>query len=130
MFTEVIQPRFTETDALGHINNTVIPQWFEKARDPIFRFFTPDLDPKDWHLIIARIEVDYKAEVFYNAEVEIKTWFSRIGNSSMEVMQQVVQGDRVCAEGKAVLIHYDWNEKKPKAIDGELRMALEAHLVR
>lgn len=46
MFKEIIQPRFNETDALGHINNTVLTAWFEGARDPIFKLFTPDLDTK------------------------------------------------------------------------------------
>ena len=50
MFKEIIQPRFNETDALGHINNTVLTQWFEGARDPIFKLFTPDLNTKQWRL--------------------------------------------------------------------------------
>jgi len=39
MISETIKPRFLETDALGHINNTVVPGWFEGARDPVFRWF-------------------------------------------------------------------------------------------
>jgi len=129
MFTEIIEPRFSETDALGHINNTVIPNWFEKAREPIFRYFTPDLDPKKWALIIARIEVDFKAEIFVNANVEIKTWFERIGTSSMTVIQQVWQNNTLCAEGKAALIHFDWQIKKPKALDSALKAQLAEHLI-
>ena len=130
MFTETIEPRFAETDALGHINNTVIPVWFEKARDPIFRYFTPDLDPKDWHLILARIEVDFKAETFVNSPVTIKTWLEKIGTSSMSVVQQVWQNDVLTCEGKCALIHFDWSSKKPKAISDEIRSQLEAHLVK
>lgn len=36
-----IQPRFQETDALGHINNTVPAVWFESARDPCFASSLP-----------------------------------------------------------------------------------------
>jgi acyl-CoA thioester hydrolase len=129
MFTEIIQPRFSETDALGHINNTVIPNWFEKAREPLFRFFTPDLDPKKWQLIIARIEVDFKAEIFYTADVTIKTWLDKVGNSSMSIMQQVWQNDQLCAEGRAAMIHFDWQEKKPRAIPDTIRNNLMEHLI-
>ena len=59
MFTEKVIPRFSETDALGHINNTVLPVWFEAARVPIFKFFTPDLNPHNWKLIIAKVEVSF-----------------------------------------------------------------------
>ena len=46
MLVDTITPRFCDTDALGHISNTTLPVWFEGARDPIFRWFTPDLDPQ------------------------------------------------------------------------------------
>jgi acyl-CoA thioester hydrolase len=39
MFRMTVTPRFYETDALGHINNTVMAGWFEAAREPVFRFF-------------------------------------------------------------------------------------------
>lgn len=129
MFTEIIEPRFAETDALGHINNTVLPLWFEKARDPIFRFFTPDLDPKKWALIIARIEVDFKAEIFVNANVEVKTWIEKIGNSSMTVIQQAWQDGKLCAQGKTALIHFDWKLKKTKPINDTIRKQLTEHLI-
>jgi acyl-CoA thioesterase FadM len=38
MFKETIQPRFNETDALGHVNNTVLTKWFEGVVDPISQF--------------------------------------------------------------------------------------------
>ena len=43
MFTTPITPRASETDGAGHINNTVVPVWFEAGRREIFRIFTPDL---------------------------------------------------------------------------------------
>jgi len=54
MFSELITPRFSDTDALGHINNTMVPIWFEGARDPVFKLFMPELDPNNWQLILAR----------------------------------------------------------------------------
>ena len=86
MFTESFMPHFSDTDALGHINNTKIPDWFEGAREPIFRFFTPDLDPKNWHLIIAKIDVNYHRQLFFGQPVEIKTYIGRIGGASFDVL--------------------------------------------
>lgn len=40
MFTLSLTPRFYETDAFGHINNTVITGWFETAREPVFVYST------------------------------------------------------------------------------------------
>ncbi len=87
MLTEQINPRFNETDALGHINNTVLACWFEGARDPLFRLFTADLDPVQWRLILAKFSVEFHAELFYGQLVEIRTGVSRVGNSSFDVSQ-------------------------------------------
>lgn len=129
MFITHINPRFAETDALGHINNTVVPVWFEQARAPIFRFFIPDLDFKKWNLIVAKIEVEYRGELVYGPEVEIRTYLSRIGNSSMVITQEAHQKGKLCAQGNATLVHFDYHQKKSISIPDGIRKLLNEHLV-
>ncbi len=128
MFTEKISPRFSETDVLGHINNTVLPVWFEAARVPIFKFFTPDLNPHDWKLIIAKVEVSFVGELFYGHELEIKTSVEHIGSSSFVVRQEAWQQGTCCAVGKTVLVRYDFNNKCSQKLDEDEKTALAAHL--
>jgi len=129
MFKEKIMPRFTETDALGHINNTVLPVWFEATRTPIFRFFTPDLDPKQWKLIIAKIEVEFQGELFYGQEVEIKTAIRKIGNSSFVIEQSAWQHDEQCALGKTIVVRYDFDNKKAQVLSEQEKNMLSEHLL-
>ncbi len=129
MFKEIIQPRFNETDALGHINNTVLTQWFEGARDPIFKLFTPDLNTKQWRLILASISVQFKAELFYGLPVELRTGVSMVGNSSFEIHQEAWQQGRCCALGKAVLVQYDFDAKQKLLLSNEQKASLNAHLI-
>lgn len=128
MFTLTIQPRFAETDALGHINNCVLPQWFEQARTPIFEIFVPGLDIKHWKLILAKIEVEFVAELFYGTNVEIRTYIERIGNSSVQVYQEAWQNGKVCAKGRAVQVHFDHQIKKSQPIPDAIRAQLSQHL--
>lgn len=81
-FSLTIQPRFNETDGLGHINNTVMPVWFEAAREPIFAIFNPSLNLAEWNLIVAGFTIAYTSPTQYGQPVEIKTWISRVGNAS------------------------------------------------
>ena len=129
MFKEIIQPRFNETDALGHINNTVLTQWFEGARDPIFKLFTPDINTKQWRLILASISVQFKAELFYGLPVELRTGVSMVGNSSFEIHQEAWQQGRCCALGKAVLVQYDFDAKQKLLLSHEQKVSLNAHLI-
>lgn len=129
MFVEKITPRFSETDVLGHINNTVLPVWFEAARAPIFRFFTPDLNPHDWKLIIAKVEVSFVGELFYGHDVEVKSSIEHIGSSSFVIRQEAYQQEQCCAVGKTVMVRYDFENKCSVALSKTEREALSAHLV-
>lgn len=123
-----ITPRFSDTDALGHINNAAYATWFEEARRPFFKFFVPDLDPKKWNLIIARIEIDYLAQGSYQDEAEIKTQVEKIGNSSFVLIQEAIQNNKVICKGKSFLVHYDYQTEKSVLIPEEIKEKLKKYL--
>ena len=129
MLSEKLMPRFSETDVLGHINNTALPVWFEAARVPIFKIFTPDLDPKQWKLIVAKVEVTFKGELFYGQEVEIKTAIERIGSSSFVILQQAWQHGACCAEGKTVMVRYNFANKSSQPLSEEEKQQLTVFLL-
>lgn len=129
MFEEIIHPRFVETDALKHINNTVYPQWFEMTRTPIFRLFTPDLDANKWQLTLAHISCDFHNEVFYGLPVTIKTAIVKVGNSSIHVTQAAYQNDRLCCTGKSIIVHFNHQEKASMPIPDDIREQLNQHLL-
>jgi len=128
MFTEKLMPRFNDTDALGHINNTKVPTWFEGAREPIFRLFIPDLDPKKWQLIIAKIEVSYHGQLFFGQEVEVCTYISRIGGASFDVYQELWQHGKKCVSGIATMVNFDYKTQLSKKISDEIRLELSKHI--
>jgi acyl-CoA thioester hydrolase len=127
MLSETIKPRFQETDALGHINNCIVPAWFEGARDPVFRWFTPDLDVNNWHLILAKIDVSFHGELYYEHPVELRTYVGRIGSSSFDIYQEAWQHGEKCASGTAVLVHFDHDQKRSRPIPEEIRQLMEPH---
>ena len=128
MFTETIQTRFSDMDGLGHINNAMIPVWFEGARDPIFKMFMPDLDLSGWSLILAKINVDFHQETHYGQPVEVRSFIARIGRSSFDVYQEIWQDGAITASGTAVMVHFDYQSKSSKRIPDEIKAQLEAHL--
>lgn len=125
MLQETITPRFSETDALGHINNTVVPVWLEQARRPVFQLFTPDLDPEKWCLIVARIEINFLGELLYGHDVTIRTSVAKIGNTSFHLAQDIFQKAEIRAQGLAVLVHYDYQRKQSIPIPNDTRQQLE-----
>lgn len=119
-------PRFNDTDALGHINNASYATWFEEGRRPVFEYFIPDLDPKKWNLIIARIEIDYLAQGYYQKATTIKTSVEKIGNSSFVLLQEAIQEGQVICRGKSYMVHFDYQTQKsvpiPEAVRARLKL--------
>jgi acyl-CoA thioester hydrolase len=128
MFSFQITPRFGDIDGLGHVNNNVVPTWFETARNPFFRFFNPEFDLKHWNLILVRFEVDFLNQMFYGQDVEILSWVSRLGRSSFELYQEAWQAGKLGAKGKTVLVHFDFEAQKSKPVPGTVKAELEKHL--
>lgn len=129
MWEMTITPAFYDTDALGHINNTRLPAWFELARNELFTIFTPDLDPKKWQLILARIEVDFVGELFYGQAIQIRTFISKLGNTSFVIHQEAWQDGKLGAKGQAVMVHYDFARAQAQPLTEAQRKALSAHLI-
>lgn len=129
MFSEVLQPRFSDTDALGHINNTVFAVWFEGARQGVFKIFTPELNLQQWPLIIASIKLDYHAQTQYGEEVEVRTYISRIGGSSFDVYQEVWQDGVKTVSGTAVMVQFDYVANTAKPLSVEQKRLLNQHLL-
>ncbi|MBT3981539.1 MAG: acyl-CoA thioesterase [Bacteriovoracaceae bacterium] len=128
MFELHFEPRFSETDALGHLNNTVLPIWFETARRPIFEFFTPNLDISKWRLILASITVDFIGQIFYGKDVLVKTTVTAIGNSSFTIGHTAFQDEKMVAKGSAVMIHFDYGKNKSVVLPDNIKDKLKTHL--
>jgi acyl-CoA thioester hydrolase len=119
--------RFCETDALQHVSNTALVAWFEAAREPIFRMFTPELDLQNWPLILASYKVNFLAQIFYGKPVTVKTFISRLGNSAFDVFQELWQDDKLCSTGVTTMVHFDYKTQRSAPIPDEVKVALHSH---
>jgi acyl-CoA thioester hydrolase len=131
MFKTVVTPRFGDIDGLKHVNNTVLAVWFEQARNPVFRMFTPDLDLsyENWKLIMVRTEFDFLCEMYYGENVEILSFIEKVGNSSFTMGHEAWQNGKLKVRGKAVVVHYDFIGKKSVPIPESIRSQLMEHLM-
>lgn len=126
-FEITIRPRVSETDMIGHINNVAVVAWLEEGRSYMIREFALDhgrLPP----FVLARLEVDYRQQIHFGSEIRVITSVERIGNSSATLVQEVRQGDAVCATGRSVLVHFDHDEQRTSPITGALRDGFSRHL--
>ncbi|GEK33388.1 acyl-CoA thioesterase [Kurthia sibirica] len=110
-FYEDIEVRFSETDMLGHLNNSVPFIYFESARmkfmgdSKLFNDFTAEDNPIV--PVVADIQCDFLGQIFFGETVRIYTKYTRIGNSSVEIHYMgVVSGD-IRLTGRGTVVQMD-----------------------
>jgi acyl-CoA thioester hydrolase len=131
MFSIKVFPRFGDIDVLGHVNNTVLPVWFELARTPIMKIFDPELalDRRTFPLIMAHTDFDFTDQIYLKHEVEIKTWILKIGTKSITVYHEAWQQERLCTKGNCVIVYYDFNTEKTAPLPEGKKKMLSEHLL-
>ena len=127
MYKIEINPRFKDTDALGHINNASFITWIEEARKPVFREFNPDLSIEKWNLIIARVEMNFLAQCYYGKKVVVNSFIEKIGTSSFNLCHDLFQEEIKVAQGKSILVYFDYNKNKSIPITEDIRQSLKKY---
>lgn len=122
----VITPRVSETDMMGHIGNTVPPVWLEQGRTNFLNAMPREINRQNWPFIIARVEVDYKNQLFVDTDVTVKTGLERIGAKSFSLRQEIWQNGRLAVAGRAVMVHFHHADQKSSPIPDDIRRCLEA----
>jgi acyl-CoA thioester hydrolase len=125
-----IQIRFADVDMARHVHNAVYLHWFEAARMALLKQFIPeDHDWKAQGLILARNEVDYRMPVQLSDTIEAEAWCSAVGSKSFDLSYRIrrVSGERpgACAEGRSVMVCFDYTRQITIALPGTWRNALE-----
>ncbi len=111
--------RFSDIDAVGHVNNAIYLTYFEEARLKYWREAI-EWDISKSGVIVGRSEVNYLKPITLNDEIACYVRTTRIGNSSFDIMHVLVKltehGEEICTTGKTVCISYDYRANKSVSI--------------
>jgi len=114
--------RFRDVDAMGHVNNAVFLTYLEEARIAFLQRF--DAEPAN--MILARVEIDFRAPLEVGDEIEIGVRPARVGEKSFELEYEVRAGEAVAAEAKTVIVSYDYETGRTVEVPQAWREALAA----
>lgn len=112
-----VQVRFGDTDALGHVNNAAYASYAELGRIDLLRGLRWD----DAGPILARLAIDFHAQVKLGSRVEITTRAARVGRSSIELYQEVLADGVRAAAISSVVVWFDYRAQRPVRVPARLR---------
>ena len=114
--------RFRDVDAMGHVNNAVFLTYLEEARIAYLLRFDAGVE----EMIMARVEVDFRAPLRSGDELEIGVRPVTVGTKSFQLEYEVRSGETVAAEAKTVIVSFDYESGRPVELPKTWREALAA----
>jgi len=117
--------RFRDLDAMGHVNNAVFLTYIESARVAFLQQLGA-VSLESMPIIVARIEIDFRAPVSLGEEVEISVRATRFGEKSFDLGYVLRVDGHVVAEAKSVLVGYDYGTGQTIAIPDGWRERMAA----
>lgn len=114
--------RYRDTDQLGHVNNAVFSTFMETGRVEVLFGPRGALADAGCVFVIARLELDFLAEVNWPGTVEIGTAVRETGRSSFKLEQEVFQDGIRVAAALTIIVQMDAASRKsaplsPRALD-------------
>ena len=80
-----VNVRFSETDALGHINNTSYFVYLEEARMKFFEALGLATNVESWNFLLASTKCDFIAQGYFNQLLTIRTSLTKVGTKSCDM---------------------------------------------
>jgi len=93
-FSVDIKPRYCECDGLGHVSNTVYPEYLEFARLQYFiAAGDPEPGPFAYAHVTAELHLRYTAACYYDEPLRIGSKLTNLGRASATMEQAMVGAD-------------------------------------
>jgi acyl-CoA thioester hydrolase len=124
-----VQLRWSDMDAMGHVNNATYLTYLETAREPWFASIGA---PEEYlRFAMRRIEVDFLSQLtFADGAVLVTIELDGVGVSSVRTRERMtaVSDGRVVVEARAVIVRLDETGLLPAPLPEELRERLAGTL--
>lgn len=122
-----IQIRFSDVDLYGHMNNNAYFSLYDLAKTSYLRdVFGYKEEWNKLGVVVANINADFLAPVFFSDELVIETTVIHLGHKSMTLLQRAVNkasGVLKC-QCRTVMVGYDMNTKEPVELPLEYKQAI------
>ena len=122
--TTEVTLRYSDMDAMGHLNNAVYATLFEAGRVDYLNHVLMDFTPEGAGYVIVKLTIDFKTEARYPGIAVIKTRIVRVGGSSMTYTQDIVIGGKVVATAESICALFHLTRRKAMRCPEALRMRI------
>lgn len=121
--------RYRDTDRQGHVNNAVFSTFLETGRTELFYGQGGSIAGEGGSFVLARLLMEYRAEVLWPGEIWIGTGVLSIGRSSVQMRQVLFQNGKRVANADTVMVRVDNATRRSSPLSEDAVARLNAFLL-
>ncbi|MCZ0733293.1 acyl-CoA thioesterase [Phreatobacter sp. AB_2022a] len=108
--------RYADTDRQGHVNNAAFSTFLETGRVELLYDAGEPLAEPGAAFVIARLVLDFRAEIRWPGEVVIGTRVAKVGRSAVTLEQGLFQGGACVATAETVIVQMDETTRRSRPL--------------
>ena len=112
--------RFADLDPNHHVNNAVYATYFETGRVTLMKDRSYGLLPPGVTWMMVRLDMHFRAELHWQATIELGLGVSKLGRTSVTFDQVVFSAGRCIASAQSVNVLIDEVSRRPTPLTPEI----------
>lgn len=130
MIITELQIRFNDMDPMKRVNNSVYASYLELGRLDFCHQYLNIQTLEDIPFVLVRVEMNIRKSLEPMQKANVRTWVSRIGNSSWDFSAEIYNPDSgvIYADARTVQVYFDYRKDTSLPIPAAFRKHLEAEL--
>ena len=121
-----VQIRFSDVDQYGHMNNSSYFSIYDLAKTSYMRDVFGDKNWNDIGIVVANINADFLAPVFFSDELYIETTVVHLGHKRFTLLQRAINnasGVLKC-QCRTDMVGYDMATKEPVELPDSFKQTI------
>ena len=123
-----VQIRFSDVDQFGHMNNSVYFSLYDLAKTTYLRDVMggEELNGQDVAMVVANVNANFYAPVFFNDDLVIQTTTVHLGHKSFTLFQRAVNlaKQEVKCECRTVMVGYNMRTMQAELIPEKWKQSI------
>ena len=126
LFRTPIALRWSDLDALNHVNNARYLTFLEQARIEWFDTVDEPWMTDEFGPVVATATLNFRRPIEYPASIAVELFTERLGNTSVTIGHRIVAADgTVHCDGHVVAVWVDRRSGKPVPLPAAVRRSSE-----
>ncbi|TVP85835.1 MAG: acyl-CoA thioesterase [Alkalicoccus sp.] len=127
-FFDPVKVRFSETDAFGHVNNTVAFVYYEQAR---INYFEELGMMKSWvtgetMIVTGDLQCDYIRQVKFGEKLQVGVKTTHVGRTSLDMHYMIKNEEgNICMTGRGRIVQINKETGRPSEWEGKVKEKLQ-----